>query len=67
VDQSYGGYFSATASTLASAWVRPRFAGYSRLEQDLALLLQAHFAGAGTLDATVDAMAARADAVGIIA
>ena len=67
IDVAFGGYFSSVRDTVEQAWMRPRFDGYSQLEQDLAQLLQQHFAGDASVAATVRAMMERADQVGVMA
>lgn len=60
VDAMFNGFFTDTFATVATASIRPRFAGYSLIEQRLAATLQAHYAGHTTRIDCIDLMSTQA-------
>lgn len=56
-DLRFNGYFGAVRGTLESAWIRPRFAGYPKLEQAMALILQRCLRGEAGVTETVQRLA----------
>ena len=65
-DRRFNGFFSAVRQTLRGAWVRPRFPGYTELEQDLAALLQSCLRGQTSRNACVSVMLDRAERVRVL-
>jgi len=60
VDARFNGFFSATRSTIDSAWIRPRLPGYPNFQKQLGISVAAALAGEATIDATIDAIEALA-------
>jgi multiple sugar transport system substrate-binding protein len=54
IDAAFGGAFSRTRSTLEQAWVRPRYDGYLKFQEEAGDLIEAHLRGAGPANVLID-------------
>jgi multiple sugar transport system substrate-binding protein len=45
IDQTFGGCFSATRASLEGSWIRPRYAGYLRFQEQGGQLIESHLRG----------------------
>lgn len=60
VDARFNGFYSATRSTIDSAWIRPRLPGYPEFQKQLGIMVRCALARDMTVDAALDAIEALA-------
>ena len=56
IDARFNGFFSATRSTIDSAWIRPRLPGYPNFQKEAGIMLRCALARDMTVDAALDAI-----------
>ena len=64
VDERFNGFFSATRSSMDTAWVRPRLPGYPAFQKDFGVVVRRTMAKELTVEAALDDIAALATKVG---
>ncbi|MEO8758857.1 MAG: extracellular solute-binding protein [Devosia sp.] len=55
-DERFNGFYSATRSTVESAWIRPRLPGYPAFQKDMGIVTRQALAKEISVDAAIDAI-----------
>lgn len=63
VDARFNGFFSATRSTIDSAWIRPRLPGYPAFQKEAGIVTRRYLARELSIEAALDAIMAAAGKV----